>query len=83
MTVRIMPTIGSPVRAADLAHANQAMAAQAAEAKGGWPSDVRFAAAPGIEVATAESVPGTLPDGVDALTVPTSAITGTRPACAR
>lgn len=74
MTVRITPTVGTPVHAADLVSANRALAVQAARSPGAWPSDVRFAAAPQCTVAPAESVPGSLPDGVDALTVPTSVV---------
>ncbi len=53
------------------------MAEQAAVAEDrSWPADVRFAAPPEPGVASAESLPGGLPDGIDVLTVPTSAIVG-------
>jgi allophanate hydrolase len=75
--VKIRPTVGATVHAPDLAQANRAMAAQAGETKNGsWPSDMRFGAPPRAEITTADSLPRMLPDGIDALTVPTSAIVG-------
>jgi allophanate hydrolase len=80
MTVCITPTVGSKVYAPDLGQANRAMAVQAGESTDVcWPPDVRFAAPPEPSIATAETLPGTLPDGVDALTVPTSAVVGDLP----